>query len=96
MPARNYYKPGDWNAICDRCGFKFKASELKEEWTGLRVCKDDFEQRHPLDFLRARTEQVSVPWVRLDPPTAVPITAILSTNESLGIQYLGENTLGGP
>ena len=29
---------GDWNAICDRCGFKFKASELKKTWDNLYVC----------------------------------------------------------
>jgi hypothetical protein len=22
-------------AVCDRCGFKFKLSELRKEWTGL-------------------------------------------------------------
>lgn len=95
MPSRNYYKPGDWNAICDRCGFKFKASELKEEWTGLRVCEADYELRHPLDFVRGKVDQINVPWVRMEPPTS-PSTALLSTNESLGVQYLGENTLGGP
>lgn len=92
MPARNYYKPGDWNAICDRCGFKFKASELKEEWTGLMVCPEDFELRHPLDFVKGRADQISVPWVRMEPST-IPATA-LSTNEALGVSYLGETTLG--
>lgn len=34
----DYYAPGSWNANCDRCGGKYKASELRQEWTGLRVC----------------------------------------------------------
>lgn len=93
--AGNYYKPGDWNAICDRCGFKFKASELKLEWTGLRVCEHDFELRHPQDFLRARVDKINVPWVRKEPPEGVA-AASTSTSEALGMQYLGENTLGGP
>jgi hypothetical protein len=93
--ARNYYKPGDWNAICDRCGFKFKASELREEWTGLRVCEKDFELRHPLDFLRAKTDKISVPWVRMEAPSDVTVAAT-SSSEALGIQYLGETSLGGP
>jgi hypothetical protein len=64
---KNYYKPGDWNCICDRCGFKFKASELKEEWTGLMVCSKDFETRHPSDLFRPPREQVGVPWTRDEP-----------------------------
>lgn len=68
---RNYYKAGDWNAVCDRCGFKFKASELKEDWQGFRVCEHDFEMRHPQDFVRARVDRISVPWVRMDPPVVI-------------------------
>ena len=93
--ARNYYKPGDWNAICDRCGFKFKASELKEEWTGLRVCTHDFELRHPQDFLRARVDKISVPWVRKEAPEDATVSSS-SSSEALGIQYIGETALGGP
>lgn len=94
MPSRNYYKPGDWNAICDRCGFKFKASELREEWTGLRVCEADFELRHPQDFIKVTPDRISVPWVRMEAPTVV--TVLASTSEALGSQYLGETVLGGP
>lgn len=71
---RNYYKSGDWNAICDRCGFKFKASQLQEDWQGFRVCKDDFEMRHPQDFIRARIDKIYVPWVR--PEFADPVVAV--------------------
>lgn len=60
------YKHGDYNAICDRCGFEYKASKLKKEWTGLMVCKDCYEPRHPQDYLRARSEDSSVPWTRPD------------------------------
>lgn len=55
---------GDWNAQCDRCGFKFKASDLKKTWDGLYVCKDDWEPRHPMDFLKGRKDDPSVPWSR--------------------------------
>ena len=60
----NYLKLGDYNAICDRCGFKFKASELRKTWEGFMVCQKDFETRHPQDLLRARKEDTSVPWTR--------------------------------
>ena len=58
------YKAGDWNAICDECGFKFKASQLRKRWDGYMVCKDDWEIRHPQDSLRGRRDDQSVPWSR--------------------------------
>jgi hypothetical protein len=41
------------NAVCDRCGFRYKASELKLMWNGLRVCPEDFELRNAQEFVRA-------------------------------------------
>ena len=52
--------PNEPWAICDRCGFKVPFSETRKEWTGLRVCKDDFEERHPQDFVRGRKEDIAV------------------------------------
>lgn len=60
----DYYKPGDWNAICDMCGFRFKASELMKNWKNEYVCKADWEPRHPQTYLRVPHEDVSVPWAR--------------------------------
>ena len=34
-------------ALCDRCSFEFKLSELKEEWTGFKVCSECYESKHP-------------------------------------------------
>lgn len=34
-------------AICDRCGGKFRLSELRKEWTGLMVCHKDFDPVPP-------------------------------------------------
>ena len=67
------YKHGQWNAICDRCGFKYKSSKLKREWTGLMVChgpetNNCFEPRHPQDFVRGRMDDQSTPWSRPEPP----------------------------
>ena len=58
------YTAGDWLAICDSCGFKFKASQLKERWDGLMVCKKDFELRHSQDFVRTKQDKITVPWTR--------------------------------
>lgn len=61
---KNYLQLGNWNALCDSCGRKFKASQLKRRWDGLMVCEEDYELRHPQDFLRVQKEQISVPWAR--------------------------------
>jgi hypothetical protein len=61
---KNYFVSGDWNAICDVCGTKTKASKLKKRWDGFWVCTNDFESRQPLDFLRVRPDKGSVPWSR--------------------------------
>ena len=34
-------------AICDRCGFRYKYTQLREEWNGFRVCSECFEPKHP-------------------------------------------------
>lgn len=59
---RNYYILGDWNAICQRCGFKHKASQMRLEWDGLRVCTECFELRHPADLIQIREDNPATPW----------------------------------
>jgi len=65
------YVHGAWNAICDRCGFKYKSFQLRAEWNGLRTCDGPntngcWEPRHPQDFVRGVKDQQSVPWTRPD------------------------------
>jgi ribosomal protein S27E len=67
MSNQNTYKHGDWNVICDICGFKKKASEVRLRWDGLYVCKEDWETRHPQEFLRTPKDDQSVPWTRPEP-----------------------------
>lgn len=56
--SSNKYIPGDWWVICERCGFKYRQSQMKKEWTGLLVCaKNCWEPRHPQDFLRSVPEK---------------------------------------
>lgn len=63
---------GQWNAVCQRCGFKFKSGQIRKEWTGLRVCSgagtnNCWEPRHPQDFVRGKKDQQSPPWVSPEP-----------------------------
>lgn len=59
-----WWESGDWNAICDVCGFKFKASQLRLRWDGLRVCDTDWESRHPQELIRPIPDQPALPWTR--------------------------------
>ena len=34
-------------AVCDRCGFKYKYTQLRKEWQGLRTCNDCWSMKHP-------------------------------------------------
>jgi hypothetical protein len=89
---RSYYVSGQWNAICDRCGFQYKSAELRLEWTGFRVCSSCFESRHPQDFLKVRSERGGVPWSR---PEQSPISAspFLETEGVIAIDILTESGL---
>lgn len=64
MAASSWYKHGDYNAVCDVCGFEFKASKMRKNWQGLFVDDACYEPRHPLDYIRTRPEKASVPVAR--------------------------------
>lgn len=83
-----YFLSGQWNAICDRCGFKFKSSELKKDWQGLMVCEEDYETRHPQDFIRVRTEKVLPEWVRPRPSDVFLVYCTYATS-SIQAGYMG-------
>ena len=76
---------GDYNAICDRCGFKFKASKLRKTWDGLYVCSKDWEPRHPSDFARKYTEDTTVPWVRTDDRQDAGLTRYVADEDPSGL-----------
>jgi hypothetical protein len=67
MPS-NYLRLGNWNALCDSCGRKFKASSLRKRWDGLMVCEEDWEMKHPQLTIRVPKEQIAPPWARPEPP----------------------------
>lgn len=60
------YIHGDYNVICDRSGFKCKASDTRIEWNGLRVHKDFWEPRQPQDKIKSFKDQQAVPYPRPD------------------------------
>jgi len=79
MGKADYYAHGENNVICDRCGFKRKSSDVREEWNGLIVCKDTcWEPRQPQDKVRAKHDnqrpKISRP-EQADRTISTPITA---------------------
>lgn len=81
---RNYHKAGTWNVICDVCGFKFKADQLKKRWDGKMVCDVDYELRNPQDLIRIPTDDPSVPWSRPE-STDTYLTSDLTTQDGIPI-----------
>ena len=78
------YIPGDFWRICDRCGFKVRSSQTRKQWDGLIVCLDDFEERHPQNFVRGRVDRQNVPDPRPEPVDSIigPLTTV-TTAEAL-------------
>lgn len=66
---KTYYKMGTYNAICEVCGFQYKADEMVVRYDGLMVCHADNEAKHPLEFSKAPREHqpVAMPSPEPDP-----------------------------
>lgn len=77
---RNYFVDGDWNAVCMRCGLKHKASQIKLEWTGLRVCGECYETRHPQTLIRVPDEEVAAPWSSPEPTDTFIVVPYIASN----------------
>lgn len=76
----NYYKPGDYNVICDRCGMKRKASQCRMTWDSLFVCADRcWMPRHPQDFVEAVLDDQSVSIARPGVQFYLGETTVLTT-----------------
>jgi hypothetical protein len=80
-----HYDKGDWDAICDSCGRKFKARELKKRWDGLMVCWQDFEPRQPQDFVKAQIDKQAVPWSRPEGSDQFIPTGIISAVAGIAV-----------
>ena len=51
---------GDHNVICDRTGFKLKASGCRLQWDNEFVRGQSWEQRQPMDLIRSFPDKQSV------------------------------------
>lgn len=76
------YESGNYWMVCDRCGFDYRRSNMKEEWNNLWVCKECWEPRHPQDKLRSKKDKQSVQDAR-PPKTPVFLSAGDVTSDDL-------------
>lgn len=54
--------------ISDRSGFRYRLSDMRKEWTGMLVGKDEWEAKHPqLDPRRRPTDAEALRDPRPDP-----------------------------
>jgi hypothetical protein len=67
-PGGTYYRRGSWNAWCQKCGLKFKAEDVHEQWDGLKVCYKCHDDRHPQDLIRGVADQQAVAWASPEQP----------------------------
>lgn len=58
--------PGDWKYDCQRCGFTFPSHEIKKEWTGLHVCGNCWESKHPQLLIKVREETARPSYINRD------------------------------
>lgn len=76
------YSPGAVKAICDRCGFEYRLSELRKEWTGLMVCAADFDPR-PAEMTPPKVKPEGVPVPNARPDNQVDNTPNTTTRDDL-------------
>lgn len=86
MAIQNSYRPGDWKAVCFRCGHQFLASEMRRNWQGFWTCRNHWEPRQPQDFVRGVKDNPTPPWTQ--PPPADVFVPICSLADSTAIPGL--------
>lgn len=79
MGRSDFTKHGDWNAICDKCGMKYKASTMRTQWDNLFVCRGCFDVRHPQDFVQGIPEDQTVSIARPDVISSMGSTTVKTT-----------------
>lgn len=99
------YIPGDFYRMCSRCGGKKRASQTFKTWDGLYVCAEDFETRHPQDFVRGRKDNQNVPDARPESIETIggPLTTTISVaavpgdttiNVASSVRFLAADHIG--
>jgi hypothetical protein len=59
---------GDPLVICDICGFRYPMSATRKTWDGLRVCRKDWDPKHPQLTIKGIPDRQAVYDGRPEPP----------------------------
>ena len=74
-------------AISDRSGFRYRYKDMRKEWNGLLVGKDEFEAKQPqLGPFRTVSDPQALQDARPQTPDRTSVFQVITTN---GIIYLG-------
>lgn len=93
---KTHFVLGDWNAICDMCAHKRKASTLKRVYVANNfshmACPECWERDHPANIPPHQRvgEGGPVPWAR--PDRTVFADTIIQESEEDGIILLDDDT----
>jgi hypothetical protein len=88
MGQADFLRVGDYNAICDVCGRKFKFSRLRQKWDNTWACSADWEPRQPQDYLKGIKDNMSVPLSRPDPPSLFLDEIIVTQNPIISLSFI--------
>lgn len=100
IPARNVrgkktrnpgYEPGNHWVICDVCACAIRAKDAMFRWDNAVVCPDDWEPRHPQDFVRGRADKI-VPDEPIRPETDSSTDCTLIDLEDLPVDNITVGT----
>lgn len=62
------FRSGVWLVDCQICYKTFYSDQILKRWDGLLVCKEHYETRHPLDFIRPpKNLDNRIPFANKDP-----------------------------
>ena len=92
LDDKEVYIPGQFNIYCMSCARKYKSSEIRRRWDGMYVCDEDWEPRHPQDFVRGIPEESNkLPFAfDVDGYVAPAVGGSLMNSTSIaGISYSG-------
>lgn len=97
LDDKEVYIPGLFNIYCMSCARKYKSNEIRRRWDGLYVCDEDWEPRHPQDFVRGVPEQSNkLPFAFDNDGYVAPAVAgnLINSTARSGIAYSGYAVTG--
>ena len=94
-PRISKYKSGDHWVVCDVCGFEYRRNIMKQTWDNKVVCPEDYETRHPLDFVRVRAEDTGAAGLVRVPSAETFVSLTCSTREAIAGEAIAGCAIAG-